>query len=150
MYLGASSSGSSALPLLFVILIIGAMYFLMIRPQQRRNREVQSMQAQLGAGDEVMTSSGIYGEVVEIDESDGTILLEVAPDVVMKFARGAVVRTIATAERDVDDESDVDEDEPDDETDVDETPAAESDQVTRRAAGDGATGADSVIEYRKD
>ena len=99
VYSAASSGGSSALPLLFVILIIGAMYFLMIRPQQRRNREMQSMQSSLGPGDEVMTSSGLYGEVVEIDEADGTVLLEVAPEVVLKFARGAIVKTVTSAQQ---------------------------------------------------
>ncbi len=130
--LAASSGGSSALPLLFVILIIGAMYFLMIRPQQRRNREMQSMQASLGAGDEVMTSSGIYGEIVEIDESEGTVLLEIAPDIVVKFARGAVVRTVAPAQREVE--------EPDDEADADQAEPASSDGAS----------AESVIERRKD
>ena len=133
MPLGASNSGSSALPLLFIILIIGAMYFLMIRPQQRRSREMQSMQRSLGPGDEVMTSSGMYGEVVEIDESDGTVLLEVAPDVVLKFARGAIVRTVTPAAQHADADA-----EPDDAADTDdETPAAQADDS-------------SVIERRKD
>ena len=52
MYLAAGSSGGSFLPLLFIILIFGAMYFLFIRPQQRRNRDLQSMQSKLGTGDE--------------------------------------------------------------------------------------------------
>jgi preprotein translocase subunit YajC len=128
--LGASS-GSSALPLLFIILIIGAMYFLMIRPQQRRNRDMQSMQASLEPGAEVMTSSGMYGEVVEIDEAEGTVLIEVAPETVIKFARGAVVRTVTPAAH-----ADA---EPDDATDADE-PAAPL--VTDDAS--------SVIERRKD
>jgi len=132
VYSAASSGGSSALPLLFVILIIGAMYFLMIRPQQRRNREMQSMQSSLGPGDEVMTSSGLYGEVVEIDEADGTVLLEVAPEVVLKFARGAIVKTVTSAQQEQHDE------EPDDAADADE------------AAGTAAATSDPVIERRQD
>jgi preprotein translocase subunit YajC len=138
--LAATSGGSSALPLLFVILIIGAMYFLMIRPQQRRNRQMQSMQASLSPGDEVMTSSGMYGEIVEIDEADGTILLEVAPDVLVKFARGAIVRTVTPAQH-----HEHDEEEPDDHVDADEAEAARPDSTAPRAEG-----ADSVIERRKD
>jgi preprotein translocase subunit YajC len=125
--LGASTSGSSALPLLFIILIIGAMYFLMIRPQQRRNRDMQSMQATLGPGDEVMTSSGMYGEVVEIDESDGTVLLEVAPDTVLKFARGAIVRTVTPAAQHAQEDT-----EPDDTADTDDAPAADDSSVIER------------------
>jgi preprotein translocase subunit YajC len=111
----ASSSGGSALPLLFGILLIGAMYFLFIRPQQRRNRAIQAMQSTLGVGDEVMTGSGIYGTVVEIDDESGTIDLEIAPDVTVKFARGAVAKVVASAARE---ESDEDEAEPDEETDA--------------------------------
>ena len=94
--IAASSSGSSALPLLFIILIFAAMYFLMIRPQQRRNRETQRMQSTLGPGDEIMTSSGIYGEVLEIDEEAATVTLEIAPEVSIKIARGAVSKVITS------------------------------------------------------
>ncbi|MEN3310579.1 MAG: preprotein translocase subunit YajC [Micromonosporaceae bacterium] len=139
--LAATNGGSSALPLLFIILIIGAMYFLMIRPQQRRTRAMQSMQASLGPGDEVMTSSGIYGEVVEIDEAEGSILLEVAPDVVMKFARGAVSRTVTPAQHETA--------EPDDAADADEAEFTEPEPAAPRA-DDRAEGANSVIERRKD
>jgi preprotein translocase subunit YajC len=142
VYLAASSGGSSALPLLFVILIIGAMYFLMIRPQQRRNREMQSMQASLGPGAEVMTGSGIYGEVVEIDESEGTVLLEIAPDIVVKFARGAIARTISSAPQDAA--------EADDEADGDEVGSVSPDTHPPSAMDDRPTGAESVIERRKD
>ena len=72
------------------------MYFLMIRPQQRRNREVQRMQSTLGPGDEIMTSSGIYGEVLDIDETEGTVTLEIAPEVSIKIARGAVSKVVTS------------------------------------------------------
>jgi preprotein translocase subunit YajC len=140
--LAASSGGSSALPLLFVVVIIAGMYFLMIRPQQRRAREQQSMQATLGPGDEVMTSSGIYGEIVEIDEADGSVLLEVAEDVVVKFARGAIVRTVTKAAHE--------DDEPEDEVDADEAEEGETEHPNPQAADGRVTGAESVIERRKD
>jgi preprotein translocase subunit YajC len=113
VYLAASTSGgSSFLPLLFILLIFGAMYFLFIRPQQRRNRDLQAMQSRLGPGDEVMTGSGIYGTVSEIDEANGTVDLEISPEVVVRFARGAIARVVTPAAHDevVD--------EPEDETDA--------------------------------
>jgi preprotein translocase subunit YajC len=97
VYLAANSSGGSFLPLLFIILIFGAMYFLFIRPQQRRNRELQSMQSRLGPGDLVMTGSGIYGTVTEIDDANGTVDLEISPEVVVTFARGAIARVVTPA-----------------------------------------------------
>jgi preprotein translocase subunit YajC len=93
----SSSGGGSYLPFVFIILLFGALYFLFIRPQQRRNREVQAMQSRLGVGDEVMTGSGVYGTVAEVDDEAGTISLEVSPGVIIRFARGAVARTVTPA-----------------------------------------------------
>jgi preprotein translocase subunit YajC len=125
VYLAAGSSSGSFLPLLFIILIFGAMYFLFIRPQQRRNRDLQSMQSKLGTGDEVMTGSGIYGTVTEIDDENGTIDLEISPEVVVRFARGAIARVVTpVAHEDVVDE-------PEDETDV-ETDAIDRPVTERR------------------
>jgi preprotein translocase subunit YajC len=87
------------------------MYFLFIRPQQRRNRQMQAMQSTLGAGDEVMTGSGIYGTVVEVNDENGTIDLEIAPDVTVTFARGAVAKVITSAARDESDEAEAESDE---------------------------------------
>jgi preprotein translocase subunit YajC len=103
--------GGSFLPLLLVIVFIFGMYFLMIRPQQRRNRELQQMQATLGPGAEVMTGSGIYGTVTEVDEEAGTVGLEVSPGVTLRIARGAVAKVISPAEVDEyeDDDEEVDE-----------------------------------------
>jgi preprotein translocase subunit YajC len=101
------------------------MYFLMIRPQQRRNRELQQMQTTLGPGAEVMTGSGIYGTVTDVDDSEGTIDLEVSPGVSITFARAAVARVIsAPPETEEDEDDEAAEDEADHETDH------ETDQAT--------------------
>jgi preprotein translocase subunit YajC len=73
------------------------MYLLFIRPQQRRNNEVKAMQSRLGPGDEVMTGSGIYGTVTELDEANGTVDIEISPEVVVRFARGAIARVVTPA-----------------------------------------------------
>jgi preprotein translocase subunit YajC len=90
--LAASGSSGSFFPLLLFILVPLGMYFLMIRPQQRKQRELQKMQTSLQPGAEVMTGSGIYGTVVEIDEEDGTVVLEISSEVNVRFARGAIAR----------------------------------------------------------
>ena len=106
----AASSGGSSFSLLLIILIPVALYFLMIRPQQKRMRQAQAMQATLGPGDEVMTSSGIYGTVVDVDDEAGTIGLEIAEDIVVTFARGAVAKVVTSAgSAEQDDEQDDDE-----------------------------------------
>ncbi|UWP87616.1 preprotein translocase subunit YajC [Dactylosporangium fulvum] len=60
----------------------------MIRPQQRRRREVENMQSAMGVGDEVVTVGGLYGTVRGID--DDTILLEISPGVTARYARAAI------------------------------------------------------------
>ena len=56
-----SDGGGSIVSLLVLLLIPFAMYFFLIRPQRRRMKEQASLQSSLGVGDEVITSSGVYG-----------------------------------------------------------------------------------------
>ncbi|HIM85722.1 MAG TPA: preprotein translocase subunit YajC, partial [Acidimicrobiia bacterium] len=77
----------SFLPL---ILIFGLMYFLMIRPQQKKARAQQSLVASIAAGDEVVLNTGLFGVVNEVE--DDVIWLEVAKDIELKFLRSAVDR----------------------------------------------------------
>jgi preprotein translocase subunit YajC len=63
-------------------------YVLLWRPQQRRMRAVRLLQAELAEGDEVLTTSGIYGRIVKLGEND--LELEVAPATVIRVARGAI------------------------------------------------------------
>lgn len=101
-----TSTGTSAYSLIFIVLLIGAMYFLMIRPQTKRRRDAQAMQSQLAPGDEIVTIGGLYGTVTAID--DESITLEAAPGVELRYARGAVGRKIAKpVEADATSESDV-------------------------------------------
>jgi preprotein translocase subunit YajC len=127
----SGSSGGSLLPFAFIILLFAAMYFLFIRPQQRRNRNLQSMQSTLAPGAEVMTGSGIYGTVAEVDDEAGTISLEISPDVVVTFARGAVAKvisTVPTEEAEAEDEEAEDEVE-EIEAEADEEPDHETDEI---------------------
>lgn len=90
------TGGSSSFGLIMIVLLIGAMYFLMIRPQSKRRREAMQMQSTLGPGDEVMTGSGLYGTVTELD--DDTVTLEISPGVTVRFARAAIGRVLAREE----------------------------------------------------
>ncbi len=80
---------AAILPFLAIAVLF---WFLAIRPQQRRARELQAMQQALSVGDEVMLTSGVYGTLTEIDEE--TIRVEIAPGVTITVARGAVGRRI--------------------------------------------------------
>jgi preprotein translocase subunit YajC len=93
----SNSGGGSALGLLVPMLLIGgAMYFLMIRPQRRKMRSQAALQSSIEVGDEVMTTSGVYGFVTLID---GDIAwLEIDDNVQIRIARQALQRKVDTAQ----------------------------------------------------
>ena len=70
------------------MLIIGIMYFLMIRPQQRRLKEHRDMVASIRRGDTVVTSGGIIGKVAKVDENE--LQVEIADGVKIKVVRSTV------------------------------------------------------------
>jgi preprotein translocase subunit YajC len=80
--------------LLPFVLIFLVFWFLILRPQRRRQQAVAQTQRALTVGTEVVLSSGIYGTVASLD--DQTLGLELAPGTVIKVARQAVVRVLET------------------------------------------------------
>jgi len=89
-YAQAGSGGFEMLNSLLVptILIIGIMYFLMIRPQQKRMKEHREMIAALRRGDTVVTSGGILGKVNKVEEHE--LQVEIAEGVRIKVLRSSV------------------------------------------------------------
>ena len=69
---------TSIMPILMIVLMIGVMYFFMIRPQKKRDREFAEMLNNLQVGDEITTIGGIIGKVVSIKEE--TIMIETGHD----------------------------------------------------------------------
>jgi preprotein translocase subunit YajC len=86
-----------------MVLFFVGLYFLMIRPQQKRRRDIQSMQSTMGVGDEVVTVGGLYGTIQEID--DESVQLEIAPGVVARYARAAIGKVVTPASRPDEDET---------------------------------------------
>ena len=78
--------------LLFPVALIVIMYFLMIRPQMKRQKEHRAMLDKLSKGDEVLTNGGIAGVVTDIGEN--FITVEVADNVRMRFQKGAVANVL--------------------------------------------------------
>ncbi|MBA3488896.1 MAG: preprotein translocase subunit YajC [Longispora sp.] len=71
---------------MFGALILG-MYFLLIRPQQKRRREMQEQQQNISIGDEIVTIGGLYGTVIALD--DETMTLQISEGVNARYARQA-------------------------------------------------------------
>ncbi len=111
LYAAPNGGGAGSLtPILMIALLFGVMYFMMIRPQQKRRREAEQMQSALAPGDEVVTIGGLHGTVAGVD--DDIVLLEVAPGVQTRYARPAIARVVKQAERPEAIESAVEEVEP--------------------------------------
>ena len=80
------------LSLLWMIVMLGVFYALLIRPQRRNMAAHQALMASLNEGDEVMTMGGIYGRIQTLDEQ--VIELEVAPGTSLRVARSAISRKV--------------------------------------------------------
>ncbi len=76
--------------------IILIFYFMIIRPQQRRAKERQRLIDNLKKGDKVVTSGGIYGTIVGID--DKTVLVQIADNVKVKLDRGSISTVVSESE----------------------------------------------------
>ncbi len=83
-------------PLFLMVAMLGIFYFLLIRPQQKRQKEMKQMLANLQNGDLVFTAGGIHGKITGLAES--TVTLEVADRVRIKVNRGSIGGLLAKAE----------------------------------------------------
>ena len=80
-----------------LVLIFAAMYFLLLRPQRKRQKETANLQKSIAEGDEVVLNSGIYGFVSAVDEE--FLWLEIAENVEIRIAKGYVARKISTVSK---------------------------------------------------
>lgn len=92
----SAPAGNPLLSFLPFIAIFGIFYFMMIRPQQRKEKERRRQIDELRAGSRVLFSGGILGKIVEARQA--TFLVEVAEDVRLEIARGAVNRILKEGE----------------------------------------------------
>jgi preprotein translocase subunit YajC len=92
-----SSSSSLTFPILIVLVFVG-FYFLMIRPQRRRQQQVAQQQKTINPGARVRTTAGMYATVVAVDGDD--VVLEVAPNVEVRYLKRAIMEVIASGEGD--------------------------------------------------
>ncbi len=91
---GAGSAFASFLPL---VLIFAIMYFLLIRPQQRKVKELKAMVEALRRGDQVLTQGGIIGKIHKVNE-DGTVEVEIADNVKVKVLKHTISQVMNKTE----------------------------------------------------
>ena len=88
--LQAQSSGSF---LIMMVAIFAIMYFFMIRPQNKKQKEIQNFRNNLQIGQDVITAGGIYGKVKEIE--DNVIVLEIASGVKIRIDKNSIYANAA-------------------------------------------------------
>ena len=98
----APSSGPGGIlgsPIFFLVAMLLLMWALLIRPQQRRDKELKTLLSQIEKGDAVVTTGGLHGRVTGV--TDDVLTVEIAPNVRVKLSRSAVAsRTAGKAEGD--------------------------------------------------
>ena len=94
---GHQGAGGGWTMLLMLALIFVVMWLFMIRPQQKRQKELNSFRDSLKKGDKVVTVGGIYGTVIEVN--DNKVMLEIDKDVRIKVDKASLVKDFSDAQQ---------------------------------------------------
>ena len=84
-------------PMIFIIAMIAIFYFFMIRPQRKRQKEIDNFRNGLQAGQEVVTAGGIYGKIKEV--SGNIVVLEVAHNVNIRVDKSTIYANTAASQQ---------------------------------------------------
>ena len=93
VFLQAGGGGDYSF-LIMMVAIFAIMYFFMIRPQNKKQKEIANFRKNLEVGQEVITAGGIYGKIKEIE--DNTVVLEIASGVKIKIDRNSTFANAAS------------------------------------------------------
>jgi preprotein translocase subunit YajC len=83
---------------LFILVLLALVWFMLIRPQRRRQQEVQRLLESIGVGKEIVTAGGLYGTVTAIEDDE--VRLEIADGVEVRVAKRAVAGVVSEDEND--------------------------------------------------
>jgi preprotein translocase subunit YajC len=97
MFAGPAAGGGGILGMLPILLLIPVMYFAMIRPQQKKQKQWQEMLANIKPGDKVTTAGGIRGTILSI--KDDAIIVKVAPDGIKMEVAKTAIASVTTEEK---------------------------------------------------
>ena len=85
--------------IIMMVAIFAIMYFLMIRPQQKKQKELQKFRNELKKGDKVVTVGGIYGTIDEIPENGNYVMMRIDTNVRIRVAKSSLVRDFSDAQQ---------------------------------------------------
>jgi preprotein translocase subunit YajC len=89
---GKAAGGGFGFTIIMMVGLFALMYFMMIRPQMKRQKEHRAMVSALGKGDEVVTNGGLAGRIDELGES--FVMVEISAGVKVKIQRGAIAQVL--------------------------------------------------------
>ena len=92
--LQAQGQGGGMGMIIMLVVLFAIMYFFMIRPQNKKQKEIANFRKNLEVGQEVITAGGIYGKIKEIE--DNTVVLEIASGVKIKIDRNSIFANAAS------------------------------------------------------
>ena len=93
--LQADAAGGGWSGMLMIIAMIAIFYFFMIRPQQKKQKEIRKAREAMKSGDKIVTAGGIYGRIKEV--KDTCFIIEIASGVSIKIDKGSVYPTVEDA-----------------------------------------------------
>jgi preprotein translocase subunit YajC len=93
-----ATKSNPILSMLPLVLIFAAMYFLLLRPQRKRQKETVKLQSSIAEGDEVIMNSGIYGFVSAVE--DDLLWIEIAEKVEVRVTKGSIARKVSIPSED--------------------------------------------------
>ncbi len=96
VYLQAQAGGDYSF-LIMMVAIFAIMYFFMIRPQNKKQKEIQNFRNSLEVGQEVITAGGIYGKVKAIE--DNVVVLEIASSVKIRIDKNSIYANAAATQQ---------------------------------------------------
>jgi preprotein translocase subunit YajC len=91
-----SSGWMSLVPMVLIFVVF---YFLLIRPQEKKRRTQEILVSGVKKGEEVMTNSGLFGVVTKINDSDNTIMVQIAKDVEVKVLKNSIADIISRSKK---------------------------------------------------
>jgi preprotein translocase subunit YajC len=104
---GAAGGGNPLMTFLPFVAIIAIFYFLIIRPQNKKQKETQKMLSALKKGDKIVTIGGIHGTIQNVKEQ--TVIVKVDEDTKLEFSRSAISTVLTAAKEDKDESKIMDE-----------------------------------------
>ena len=97
VYLQAKAGGFDGSFMIMMIVIFAIMYFFMIRPQNKKQKEIQNFRKNLEVGQDVISAGGIYGKVKAIE--DNVVVLEIASGVKIRIDKNSIYANAAASQQ---------------------------------------------------